>query len=175
MKGADILKFIKGQHVIYNGAEICSIGDIVKKDFDGTGDKDYIILNPLELNTTFYVPYKKADEMIHPLLSKESLLELIDKMGTNTDVCRSSTESRNINIRDALKEGNHEVIIEIMNEIYCEKINREKSGKQLYKTDKRNFELAKRLIDSEIAVSFGIEINEVEEFINRKINKQGLN
>lgn len=163
------MEFLKGQYVIYSGVEICCVGDIVKKNFDGEGDKDYIILNPLELSTTFYVPMAKADELIRPLLSKEKLLELIDKMIRQTESKKSSSEIRNLNFHDALKDGDYESIIEIMNEIYCEKIHREKSGKQLFRTDRRNFELAKKLIDNEISVAFGIKPAEVEEFIESRV------
>ncbi len=164
------MKYTKGQHVIYSGVEICTIGDTVKKDFDGEGYKEYIMLYPLDLNTTFYTPVEKSDELIRPLLSKEKLMELIKKMASFGDICKSSTENRNINFRNALKSGNYDAIISIMNDIYSEKLNREKSGKQLYRTDRRNFDLAKKLIDSEIAVAFEIEINQVEDFIKNMVN-----
>lgn len=164
------MEYANGQHVIYSGVEICTIGDTVKKNFDGEGDKDYIVLSPLELNTTFYVPAEKADELIRPLLSKEKLMELIEKMSALGGISRSSSERRNINFRDALRDGDYEAIISIMNEIYNEKLNREKSGKQLYRTDRRNFDVAKKLIDNEIAIAFGINLNEVEDFIKNYTN-----
>lgn len=163
------MNYTKGQYVIYSGTEICSIGEIVKRNFDGEGEKDYITINPLELNTTFYVPWDKADYALKPLMPKEKLLELIERMKTETAQSRGNTDSRNINFRDALKEGKHEVILSVMSEIYMEKLNRAESGKQLYKMDKRNFELAKKLIDSEISILFGIESSEVEAFIRSKV------
>lgn len=162
------MKYAKGQHVIYSGAEICTIGDIVEKDFDGEGYKEYIMLYPLDLNTTFYTPVEKSDELIRPLLSKEKINELIEKMSSSGERCRSGIENRSINFRDALKNGDYDAIISMMNDIYSEKLNREKNGKQLYKTDRRNFDFAKKLIDNEIAIALGIDINQVEDFIKNK-------
>lgn len=163
MKGADYLNFKKGQNVIYGGTEICSIGDMVEKDFDGNGSREYIVLTPLELNTTFYVPSEKADEMLRPLLSKETLIELIKMMKCGT----VAPYDRSINFNDAVKKGDYKALISIMQEIYCKKISREKSGKQLIKADRRNFELAKKLIDKEISIAFGIEQDKVEDFISK--------
>lgn len=155
------MNYTKGQHVIYSGTEICSIGDYVKKDFDGNGEKDYIILIPLELNTTFYVPLEKADEMLRPLLSKETLTELIKMMKKG----ETAENGNNTDFNNAVKNGDFKSLIGIMQEIYSKKIKREKYGKLLIKTDRRNFELAKKIIDREISIVFGIEQDKVEEFI----------
>ena len=163
MKGADYLNFIKGQNVIYGGTEICCIGDMVEKDFDGNGSREYIVLSPLELNTTFYVPSEKAYEMLRPMLSKETLIELIKMMKCGT----AAPYDKSINFNDAVKKGDYKALISIMQEIYCKKISREKSGKQLIKADRRNFELAKKLIDKEISIAFGIEQDKVEDFISK--------
>lgn len=151
----------KGEHVIYNGLEICLVGETVRRNFDGMGEKEYITLYPAELKTTVYVPVGKCSEMLRPVLSKESLLRLIDMM--------PSAGSVDIDFSEAVKNGDHMAIVSIMSSIYNKSLDREKCGKHLLKADKRNFDAAKKLIDGEIALAFGIKEEEVEDFINERL------
>lgn len=63
-------------------------------------------------------------------------------------------------------------IVSIMSSIYNKSLDREKCGKHLLKADKRNFDAAKKLIDGEIALAFGIKEEEVEDFINERLAKR---
>lgn len=154
----------EGEHVIYNGLEICLIGETVRRNFDGIGEKEYITLYPAELKTTVYIPIEKCAEMLRPVLSREDLLALIDMMPSVGDV--------DIDFSEAVKSGDHKAIVSVMSMIYNKGVEREKSGRHLLKTDRRNFELAKKLIDGEIALAFGIKADEAERFISDRLAKR---
>lgn len=154
----------EGEHVIYNGLEICIIGETVRRNFDGIGEKEYITLYPAELKTTVYIPIEKCAEMLRPVLSREDLLALIDMMPSVGDV--------DIDFSEAVKSGDHKAIVSVMSMIYNKGVEREKSGRHLLKTDRRNFELAKKLIDGEIALAFGIKADEAERFISDRLAKR---
>lgn len=154
----------EGEHVIYNGLEICLIGETVRRNFDGIGEKEYITLYPAELKTTVYIPIEKCAEMLRPVLSREDLLALIDMMPSVGDV--------DIDFSEAVKSGDHKAIVSVMSVIYNKGVEREKSGRHLLKTDRRNFELAKKLIDGEIALAFGIKADEAERFISDRLAKR---
>ena len=159
-----ILVYGEGEHVIYNGLEICIIGETVRRNFDGIGEKEYITLYPAELKTTVYIPIEKCAEMLRPVLSREDLLALIDMMPSVGDV--------DIDFSEAVKSGDHKAIVSVMSMIYNKGVEREKSGRHLLKTDRRNFELAKKLIDGEIALAFGIKADEAERFISDRLAKR---
>lgn len=40
------MEFAKGQYVVYNGTEICRIGEKVLKNFDGVNESEYFSLFP---------------------------------------------------------------------------------------------------------------------------------
>lgn len=156
--------YSRGEHVIYNGLEICLVGETVRRNFDGVSEKEYIMLYPAESKTTVYVPTEKCSEMLRPVLSKEKLLSLIDMMPSVSD--------RDIDFSEAVKSGDHKAIVAVMSTIYNRGIDREKSGKHLLKADRRNFESAKKLIDGEIALAFGIKADEAEQFISDRLAKR---
>ena len=75
-----IVKYQKDQYVIYNGLQVCRIGDVVKKCFDGVIEKEYYTLFPTDAKSTYYVPSDKIEENVRPILTKERLFEIIDRL-----------------------------------------------------------------------------------------------
>ena len=165
------MEYQKDQYVIYNGLQICRIGDVVKKCFDGLTEKEYYTLFPTDAKSTYYVPSDKIEENIRPILTKEQLLEIIDRLPYTESEWIADRNDRRHSFSDAIKTGDYNRIIPLMNGIYDEKNKRERNKKQLFNDDKRNFELARKLLHSEIAFSFGIEINEAETFIRNRIKE----
>lgn len=157
--------YSNGEYVIYNGLEICLVGGTVRRNFDGVSEKEYIMLYPAESKTTVYVPTEKCSEMLRPVLSRENLLKLIDMMP-------SVSGGGNVDFSEAVKSGDHEAIVAVMSTIYNRGVDREKNGKHLLKADRRIFESAKKLIDGEIALAFGIREDEAEQFISDRLAKK---
>lgn len=173
MKGSVILEYIKGEYVIYNGTEICRIGEWAKRNFDGVSEKSYLTLYPDGMNTTVYVPKEKCCEMLRPVLSKNELISLIDIMcSIDSAVSDDCNNNNDADFSEAVKNGDYKTIITFMNTIYNRGLKRAGTGKSLFKTDKRKFDTAKKLIDSEFALAFGIEISEVESFIRSRISEK---
>ena len=70
------MKYHKDQYVVYNGLQICRFGEVVKKSFDGAGEKEYCTLFPTDVKSTYYVLSDKIEETIRPILTKEQLFLL---------------------------------------------------------------------------------------------------
>lgn len=159
------MKYDEGQYVVYNGLEICRIGEAVRGCFDGVTERDYIKLYPVDVKSTYYLPVERMEQNIRMLLTKEKLLNIIDNLNSVSGKWIDDKNNRNLDFYDAIKSGDYDRILPIMNAAYHKSQERVKSGKHMLKTDKKNFELAKKMFESEIAYSFGIEISEVEKFI----------
>lgn len=166
------MEYKKDQYVVHNGFQICRIGDVVKKSFDGVGEKEYYILLPIDAKSTYYVPADRLPESVRPVLTKEQLLDLIDSLADSESEWIADRNARKRAFSDALKSGDYKRIIPLMNGIYSEKTKRESSGKKLFSEDKKNFESARTLLHSEIAFTFGIEAGEAEEYIQNRINER---
>ncbi len=160
------MNYKNGEYVIYNGLEICKIGDNVFREFDGK-KTEYITLYPTDINTTIYIPAEKCDTLLRPMLSREELLKIIDMI---PDINEHSCDS-NIDFAEAVKSGDHKGILTVMSSIYARGQKRARDGKTLFKTDRRNFDIAKKIIHNEIAYAFGIDPSEAEKFISNRIEK----
>lgn len=141
----------------------------MKRNFDGVTEKEYLSLHPYGINTTIYVPKEKCDEMLRPVLSKDELIELINMMNDIDYQIHDVPPDNDADFVQAVKKGDYKTLIAFMNTIYNKGLKRADSGKSLFKTDKRKFDIAKKLIDSEIAIAFGIDISEAEDFIRRQL------
>lgn len=157
-----------GEYVVYNGVEICRVGETVKKDFTGTGETDYITLYPTQTQTTIYIPTDKTSAMLRSLLTKEKVMKLIGQMSA-ADI--EPNYSAELNYQDAVKNGDYDSIIRMMQEIYIRNRSRAKSDKSFVKADKKIFDAAKKMIDSEFAFVLGINVSDVESFIQNAIAK----
>lgn len=165
------MEYKKDQYVVHNGFQICRIGDVVKKCFDGVSEKEYYTLIPADVkNSTYYIPSDKFEKNVRPLLTKEQLIEIIDKIPESGSEWISDRNDRKNVFAEAIRAGDYQRIIPLMNGIYEEKNRREKNGKKLFNDDQRDFDLASKLFHSEIAFSFGIEIDEAKMFIKNRIN-----
>lgn len=160
------MNYQNGEYVIYNGVEVCKVGDNVLREFDGK-KAEYMTLYPTDINTTIYIPADKSDTLLRPMLSREELLKIIDMIpDINEHGCDNS-----IDFSEAVKSGDHKSILTVMSSIYARGQKRARDGKMLFKTDRRNFDIAKKIIDNEIAYSFGIKPSEVEKFISVRVEK----
>ncbi|MBO5320132.1 MAG: hypothetical protein J6B01_10055 [Ruminococcus sp.] len=158
-----------GEYVIYNGLEVCKIGENVIREFDGE-KLEYMTLYPTDINTTIYIPAEKCGSLLRPMLSREELLRIIDMI---PDISEQGRDS-NIDFAEAVKSGDHKSILAVMSSIYARGQKRAKDGKTLFKTDRRNFDIAKKIIHNEIAYSFGIKPSDAEKFISDRIEEKKM-
>lgn len=166
-----VLEYKKGEYVVYNGFEICQIGDIVMKSFDGINEKEYYTLIPNEEKSTYYIPADKMTGNVRLVLTKEQFLELIDSLPDTESKWISEKNDRKHDFSEAFKSGDYRRIIPFMNGIYNEKHNREMKGKQLFSYDKKYLENAEKLLHSEISFVFNIKIEDAESFIKERLKK----
>ncbi|MCM1528886.1 MAG: hypothetical protein NC093_02700 [Alistipes sp.] len=163
------MDYKNGEYVIYNGVEVCKVGDIVLREFNGE-KTEYMTLYPTDINTTIFIPAEKSCTMLRHILSREELLKIIDMI---PEINEHSCDS-NIDFAEAVKSGDHKSILAVMGSIYARGQKRARDGKSLFKTDRRNFDTAKKIIHNEIAYSFGIKPSEAEKFISDRIEENRM-
>lgn len=151
--------------------EICCIGEKVRKCFDGKNENEYYTLFSNDSKNTYYVPSEKIDENVRPLLTKEQILKVIDGLPYVQAEWTDDKNQRRMNFSSAMRNGDYNRILPMLSGIWNEKTKRAEKGKHLLNDDKRNFELAKKLLYTEISFLFNINIDEAEEFIQKRINR----
>lgn len=160
------MRFEQGEYVVYNGTEICRIGEYENKCFDGVTEREYCVLHPMDTKGTYYIPADRLETVARRIMTREQLSEILRSLSEDNSKWISDRNRRKITISEALKTGDYKRILPLMNGLHKEQDNRLKKGKQLISDDKRSYELARRIFHSEVALVFGIKTDEVEGFIS---------
>ncbi|MGN0665314.1 MAG: CarD family transcriptional regulator [Huintestinicola sp.] len=163
------MSYEKGQYVVYRSTEICTIGENVKRCFDGKNDVEYIILSPTDSRGVYYIPAEKLESCTRPLMSKEQILELIDTMPDISGSWINKDADRKQSFTEAIKSGDYSLILPMLNAIYNERKRRNELGKRLPAADEKAYEAAVLLLHKEASYSLGIPRDKVEEFISDRI------
>lgn len=162
-----------GEHVIYCSKEICLINSIVKKCFDGVNEDDYYQLIPVNTkNSFYYIPCKKCESKIRPLLTKEEVYSLINEMSNApAEWCEDKNIRKNI-FNSVLRGDDYHKIINMMHSLYVHRERQISIGKKLLAADEKAMNEAENLINHEFAFVLNINENEVDDFIKERLNKR---
>lgn len=157
-----------GEYVVYNSAEICLIDSIVKRSFDGVNEIEYFKLIPINTSkSSYYIPCENCDSKLRPLLTKDEIYSLIDDMpNISAQWWEDKNERKNI-FHSVLKSDDYHKIITMIHSLY---VKREK-GEKLLLADQRAMKEAEHLIFQEFAFVLKLDENEVESFIDERLNK----
>lgn len=136
------------------------------------GDNEYFTINAKRVgDVAIYVPVLKAINIIRKVMTKEEAEHLIEYMNNLPEVYIANTKQRRDEFKRRLASGNIEDIA-FLTKIYL------LYAKDLYTIENVKFgpmdlEMLKdaynRLLD-EFSVSYNIERNEIDEYIEKKLN-----
>ena len=157
-------------NIVYPSVGVCKIIDIKRENFSGE-EKEYYILKPLYAKgeTTLFLLTQGARVKTRNLLTKKEADALINKMPTIKPLEIENNRHRVNAFNQILKSCDNEKIISLIALLYNEKLEKSETGKGLRATDERIFNDAQKLINQELACSLGITVDEVLEYISKKI------
>ena len=161
-----------GDHVVYCSGEICLVDSVVKRSFDGINEIEYFRLIPVGTKkSSYYIPCENYDSKIRQLLTKDEIYSLIEEMPeANAEWCEDKNARKSL-FSSVLKSDDYHKIIAMMHSLYIQRENQKEKGKKLLASDERAMNEAEHLIHQEFAFVLGIREDEVEEFIEKKLNK----
>ena len=161
-----------GEHVSYCSGEICTIESVTKECFDGVNELEYFKLVPINSGkSSYYVPCQNCGERIRKLMTKEEIYRLIDEIPNSSATWCDDKNKRKNMFHSVLKGNDHHEIISMMHTLYIQREQQRKNGKKLLASDEKAMSEAEHLLYQEFAFVLGIEENEVENFIENRLNK----
>lgn len=160
-----------GDYIIYSNTGVCKVEDICKPDGIDT-DKLYYKLTPVYKPETVYIPVDSPVYMRN-ILTKQEALDFISRIpeisGDNESV---GLAQKDLGEHYKTKMNSHECedLVQIIKTIYSKEHTLHESGKKLIKTDADYKQKAETLLHGELSIALGIDISEVESFIENTIN-----
>lgn len=160
-----------GDYIIYSNTGVCKVEDICSPAGLDT-DKLYYKLEPVYKPETVYIPVDSSVYMRN-ILTKEEALDLIDKIPMiSKDTEADGLDQRGLGEHYKNKMNSHECedLVQIIKTIYSKEHTLNEVGKKLIKTDADYRQKAESMLHGELSISLGIPVEEVEHFIEERIN-----
>lgn len=171
--------FSVGDTVVYRH-HVCTIASVREAYFEG---RDYFELRTLYENSLkLFVAVKDAKApLMRAVMSRKEALALIDSIlemkSIDEQVQPSPGTTHALAERQAkevyasyLKQNDPKNLIPIIKSVYEHTAKREKSGRRSTTVDKKFLDLAESLLYNELAVSLGMDREEVGDFVSKRIS-----
>lgn len=168
-----------GDVIIYGSVGVSKIADITTLKAISGMDSDmlYYVISPLYENGTIYTPVDTTKVFMRPIISKEEAESLIDSIPSiqaeayhNTSVQQLSQYYESI-----ISTHNCSNLIEMTMSIYNKKKYIEAQNRKFGLIDEKYMRKAENLIYGEFSVALGIQKEEVQKYIQERVNVSGNN
>ena len=164
------MEYTSGERVVYGGSQVCVIGDIEQKSFDGVNYSDYVKLVPVDSpNNSYFVQCDRLAERVRPLISKEQVLGFIDKMPQIEGEWIPDRARRRNEFAETLRSDDYDRLIAMIKALCVERKKRKNQGKGLMSSDEKALESANRLLNLEFSSVLGIDSGELDMYIENRL------
>lgn len=169
--------FEKGDYIVYGARGICQVMDITTADMEGfSEDKLYYVLYPYyEKESKILTPVKGNKTIMRGILSKDEANQLIASIPNIEVIWIDDHKKREGLYKEALKTGKCQDLISIIKTLYLQKQDRLAQGKKTLTLDERYLKIAEESLYSELSISLGIPMEEMEEYISARVERPLVN
>nr|WP_325257688.1 CarD family transcriptional regulator [uncultured Oscillibacter sp.] len=168
--------FQPGELVVYGSTGVCRVEEIVRPNLLGEDrNRRYYLLKPLWQDGVIYAPVDSEKVPVRPVISREEAEALIDQMpGIQAAAWQgNTTQALAQQYQSAVRDGGHQVLIEMMKAIYGKRSRAAAKNRRLGVVDERYMKQAERLLYGELATALEIPYDGVENYIAARI-EEGL-
>lgn len=172
-QGVNFVKYEIGDLVSKPVTGICKVEDIVHLDISGIQkDKLYYLLIPADHSLEkIYVPVS-SDINIRLCLTEKEAWDLIKQIPHIQAVWIENEKMREQKYKEIIKSNIPEALVSVIKMIYQRKKARIEQGKKSTSTDDKYFQMAEKLLYSELGMALGRPKNDICQLIIDYINKK---
>ena len=165
--------FEPGDYIHYSSSGLCRVEEITTLNMSGADQKRlYYRLVPLEGHgSTIYTPVDNQKVPMRRALSMEEASRLIDELPGIDLISIHDEKKREQAYKDALASADCKDWVGLIKTLYGRRNQRLKEGKKVTATEEKYYQAALGRLNAEIALAMGIEKNEVEAFINKRVSR----
>ena len=151
-----------GDFVVHNGHGVCTILDEV---FNSTMNKVFLKLETVHNKMSIMMPKDKSDEFLRPILSKEEIINEINKGSTYSNEYTKDNKDRKNEFQNLITSNNVSDTIRLLRFLYQLSIDKKNEKKSLGSFDSQFLQQAERKLYNELAISANISKEEAHTFI----------
>ena len=160
-------------HVVYGNYGICVVKAIGKLEMDSAAkDRLYYTLEPLYTQkNTIYTPVDSEKNSLRRAITREEALELIDRIPQVETVWILDEKRREEKYKEIMKQNDCMGWMQIIKTLYLKKQKRLAEGRKNTARDDLYLKLAEDFLYGEFAAALGVEKDQVEELIGRRVRE----
>lgn len=160
--------------VLFSCHGACTIVGIETMRFGKTREKFYVLQPLQQPDSRYYVPVDNGEAVskLSPLMSREALLALLHSEDVRKNNWIADESLRKQRYKELIGSGDRSALL---NMIYClhqHKKAQQAAGKKFHQCDDNFLHDAQKLLNSEFALVFGLEQNQVNDFILSHMNQE---
>ncbi len=168
----DTADFTVNDYVVYKGVGVCRIEAVENKTFDGVKYEDYLKLIPVSSgSSSYFIPVCAAELRLRRPMTEEEVNEAIDNSAEGEIMLAPNTKERRSTIEMILKEGDCTRIISLIKTIHLHTQSCRDSGRKVLVSDENALRMAENMIYPEFSFVLGINENEVEGYIGKRLGR----
>lgn len=154
--------FIKNDYVMYGLTGVCKVADIRKESAGNQRGEEYFILHPVkDEHSKIMIPVSRGKARMRPLVNKTEVMKFMEDMRESDDIWETDMKERGKMFQERLKSGSFYQWLLLSSIIWQEKEKKKTLGKKVSMSDEQVFKNAWNLLCEELAVSLGMEEDEV--------------
>lgn len=162
-----------GDTVIYKSEGVCTVVDIVVKNFKEK-EMEYYVLKPVyKENSEVFVP-KNNTELISKMrqvLTRQEIISLIKSMPDESDIWIDDENQRKSYYKQLIANGDRTELIRLIKTLFNYKEKQKNAGRKLHTTDEKFLKDAEKILYDEFAYVLNISQKEVVPFIAGELEK----
>nr|WP_295682489.1 CarD family transcriptional regulator [uncultured Lachnoclostridium sp.] len=162
-----------GDIIIYGTSGVCIIDNIGPIDSPSASKgRTYYTLHPYysERNTIF-TPTDNKKVQMRSILSKEEATSLINNIQEIKCIWANDERGREVEYKEAIKQCDCKQLLKIVKSIYFSRKEKIAEGKKVPARDEKYYHMAEESLYGELALSLGLEIDQVEELVHSKLEE----
>lgn len=162
-----------GDYVVYGTRGVCQVTDIGPVGIESMDlTRDYYNLQPVySTSNNIFCPVDNTKVIIRPILSVAEANELIESIPELESIEVVVDKQREAIYKESFATCDCKELIRIIKTIYYRRIERMNEGKKITALDERYFKMAEDNLYGELALSLGVERQEVSNRISAQLAK----
>ena len=163
--------FHVGDYIVYGSVGVCRVDHIGTMSITGISkNKLYYTLIPIYTKgSKLFTPTDNEKVKMRPVITNDEALELIDQIAEIDIYVENEDKKREEIFKESLKRCDCRENIKVIKTLYERKQTVLGTGKKVSAVDKKYLQLAEDSLYGEFAISLGIEKDEVEETIKKRV------
>lgn len=168
--------FKVGEYIVYGMSGVCKVEEIGPMSLSGVeSDKLYYTLLPVYTKgSRVFTPVDNAKVIMRPVITKTEASNLINEIKNTALIEVADDKHRELAYKEALKTCECKEWVRIINTVLKRKEERLAQGKKMSACDEKYLKQAQDNLFGELALSLGMEKNEVEDYIEHRITMKEM-